>query len=300
MKNLKDRQDVAHAWAHQSYNNGKASNFWFDGPKLYSYSTCIAMILPGGAVAFTTHRYSPTTDRHMSAARMAANHMRRVYCRKPDGGVQQNKDYVEGEIAQILKSIKAPEMTKDGKKEKDNSVKQRENKQAAALHEATQFNEYLDACGEYMKKQGEKVKPIDTTKLDKFLTLLKRREAAEAAARKKEEAARLVRLQEQMVEWRKHERTHIYVYGSMPVALRLSLDRTRVETSLGAQIPVAHAKRLWRSIAATVKGEAVPETDPTLGNYKLNEIRSNGSIKVGCHDIPFNEIEGIAKELELV
>ena len=42
------------------------------------------------------------------------------------------------------------------------------------------------------------------------------------------------------------------------------------------------------------------EVGMDLGGYKLTKIRRDGSIVVGCHDIPYAEIEGVAKELGLL
>jgi hypothetical protein len=38
----------------------------------------------------------------------------------------------------------------------------------------------------------------------------------------------------------------------------------------------------------------------TLGNYQLHQINVDGSIVVGCHHIPFTELELMADQLGLL
>jgi hypothetical protein len=73
-----------------------------------------------------------------------------------------------------------------------------------------------------------------------------------------------------------------------------------VETSAGAIIPLDAALRLWPVILRVMKGDKDYEVGMALGHYRLTQIRTDGSIKVGCHDIAFDEIEGIAKQLGLL
>jgi hypothetical protein len=101
-------------------------------------------------------------------------------------------------------------------------------------------------------------------------------------------------------DWRNHV-PGIYLPHTMPTMLRLSQNRETVETSKGADIPVSHAKRLWPVIQnCKALGKGLTGRDIRLGHYVLNEIRPDGSIVVGCHDIPYSEIELIARELGLI
>ncbi len=87
-------------------------------------------------------------------------------------------------------------------------------------------------------------------------------------------------------------------------ALRLSVERDRVETSQGAQVLVRTVRFLWafcRNAKATqtpVDRETLARF-PRLDNYSANAIDAGGNLTAGCHKIPFAEIEGIARELGL-
>lgn len=86
--------------------------------------------------------------------------------------------------------------------------------------------------------------------------------------------------------------------------LRLSSDRSRVETSQGAQVLVRTVRFLWAFCSTakatqTAVASEVLARFPRLDNYTCNEIDSAGNVRAGCHFIPFAEVETIARELGL-
>lgn len=72
-KKLANNQKVAHIWAEQNQETGYASNFYFDGPTIYSYGSHfpIATFIDDNTVLFTTSSYSITTSKHINLARQA-------------------------------------------------------------------------------------------------------------------------------------------------------------------------------------------------------------------------------------
>ncbi len=113
--------------------------------------------------------------------------------------------------------------------------------------------------------------------------------------------------------WRKHaempealkkSRTILarYARNDRLAHCRLSVDRQTVETSKGAQVPVAEVPDLWRSIQLVRRsGEVFTPNGHTIaiGSFHVDRIDINGDMKVGCHFIPYSEAEYIAKELSL-
>jgi len=75
-----------------------------------------------------------------------------------------------------------------------------------------------------------------------------------------------------------------------------------VETSWGARVPAESARRLWRllqRVRGDVEGTTQLATRLTaegyrVGNYPLSTIRTDGSLVIGCHDIPASEVDTIA------
>lgn len=77
----------------------------------------------------------------------------------------------------------------------------------------------------------------------------------------------------------------------------------RVQSSWGAEMPVAHARAVWVAVKAAKRSGVAwtcPPNEPVkMGSFSLNTARVDGSIVAGCHDIPANEVERIAVALGL-
>lgn len=287
----RNNQELAHHWAHQVQPSDRGSSFFYNGAKIYSfgYHFCIARLLPDGVVVYGTHRWSGSyTSRHQSLVRQAVSDKKIVYCNDPDATAKQNMAKARADIAEALEQSESKRRREDT----------RASLKARALRVAEEINEYLEALP---ANERAGVEPIDLATLDHI-----REEAAKARelALKVEEEQRareLVKQQERLGLWRQHMFDG-YLGMYVPAALRLSKDRTAVETSRGASIPVTHAKRLWNYICdvrANPKKEMDYGDGMRLGNYRLTKIEADGSIVVGCHNIAYSEIEGIAHELGL-
>ncbi len=298
-KILRNSSEVFHFWANKVQSEGRAGNVFFDGDKVYSYGShfCIARHLPTGAVAFTTRSYSPTTSGHVSEARSAARHLRKVYCNDPSDNARVNMQHARNAIRDALSDAEKPRIrqtTRDAHK-------------ARALHIAEQANAYLAALPEIERGTDQ---PIDTGALEAVRESLNAIERARAQIAAEQQAARVADLQESLEQWRTgfiHSHTHL---SYLPVALRMGYREQYkgaagyqvIETSHGAEIPVDAAKTLWPVIQKIRAGGAdwlAPAGRMRVGDYVLNTIRADGSIVVGCHDIPYSEIEAIAKLLEI-
>ncbi len=306
-KVLRNSDEVFHYWANQVQSEGRASNVFFDGAKVYSYGKhfCIARILPGGVVASTTRGYSVSTSKHIGQARSAARHLRTVWCYDPDATAAENFRQARSDIRAALTNAERPpirQTTRDAHK-------------ANALRLAENANAYLAALPE---DERAGVEPIDTTTLEAVRASLVAAEEAAVRIRAEQEAGRRAEQLETLAKWRTGEVLAATGLYGLPVALRLhksagtrhtwgllpdagSVGREVIQTSHGAEIPVSFAHRLWASILeARLTGVAfVPEVAPNVGVYRLTKIRGDGSIVVGCHDIAFAEIEGIARALGL-
>jgi len=277
---LRDSAEVFHFWANQVQPQGRAGNVFFDGPYLFSYGRhfCIARILPGGTVAFTNRRYSVTTTRHVSEARQAARHLDVVTCYDPlDTAAANRRTAVEVMTADI-KAALAPRIRETT----------REARRAAGYRAAADFNTYLAALPEHERNAP----PID---LDAGAMAAAEREAAALA--EAEQARRAALAAERVDDWRQGGPT-ISLY-SLPPMLRLSSDGAEVETSHGARIPVEDARRLWPIIERVRSGTKDYTPGEPVGNYRLTQIKSDGSIVVGCHSIAYAEIASIAAALGL-
>lgn len=305
-KYLKDKHEVAHFWANKVQDEGRCGgNVFFDDGVIYSYGRHfpIAKHLPDGSIAFTTRDYSPSTSNHKSIVRSAIPHGTKIhFVPHPAGSVRENREKVDYLIKLRLESAAKRRM----KSTRDGDL-------AGALHIAEQFNGFALAMGA-KKKDLIKVQALVGLDMDKLKAKLKRDEeakerAAKALAKKREKEQR-----EQRAAWRHGGYGHFdnpimlrlhYVTNSTESADMQSLIKGEpepfvIETSRGAEIPVDAALRLWPVIQRCRNGDKDYEVGMELGHYRLTRIRTNGSIVVGCHDIAYAEIEGIAHQLGLI
>jgi hypothetical protein len=109
------------------------------------------------------------------------------------------------------------------------------------------------------------------------------------------------RLAESIAKFRTGEPTYS-MYALRHALLRVSADGLTVETSHGASVPVADAKRAVAFIAtlkATGATYYATERFP-IGDFTLNEVFANGDIRAGCHNIEWSEIEALGKTLGVI
>lgn len=295
---LKSTVEVCHFWANDVQPSGRAGNVFFEDSKIYSYGRhfCIARRLPSNVVVFTLSGYSNSTAKHKSRVLSAAIHLKRVYCNDPDASALSNKESASATIRAALDNAEKPRLrqtTRDGYK-------------AVALEAAEQFNEYLHALP---ADERANVSRFDVTGLAHIREVMI---ANELAARKaKEEKQRLADIEnaERLEAWRTDRTIRTDGFWNLPVMLRLGYFEQYkgeagyqiIETSKGANIPVSFASRLWRLIsAAKATGQSMENVGAACGHYVLNTVRADGSIVVGCHDIPYSELERIAHLLGFV
>jgi hypothetical protein len=288
---LKNTAEVIHYWANQVQSMGECGNVRFRDSMIFSYGShfCMARHMPDGSVAITTRTYSITTSSHVSAVCSAVNHKRRIYVRDPSASARENLDWAREKISRLLEQAQKPRLrqaTRDGLR-------------AEALRVAENANEFYRILKEYEpdRTYGE---PIDTSNLDSIREQIEAHERKMEEEKKERQRKAAEEAQEALAEWRRHEGGYRTLYAIQP-ALRLSMDRTNVETSWGADIPVQHALRLWPLIKSQkLHGRDSDDLSIRVGVYTLTKIKGDGSIIVGCHDIAYGEIYRIAQELNLL
>jgi hypothetical protein len=108
---------------------------------------------------------------------------------------------------------------------------------------------------------------------------------------------------EKIAKWRAGEEVHLP--HELDTMLRISRDGAGedrcIETSRGARVPLAVAPGLWRMVKSVHAGTAW--SGPLgfrVGNYTLDEVKSDGSLVIGCHALPYEELALLAKQLGYV
>lgn len=279
--------ELIHIWAHDSSPEirKQANSVSCQNDILYSYSTAIGQIVDNNTVIHNTYSYSNTTSKHQSLARRATSHFNNIIelsiptydLETLSFGQMGFNDYIlnhnENSIKYLL--VKA-----------SRSKKYSDYYKAQALGIIKNLEKYALAFNLFYL-----VPNID------FLT--ESAIKADKEAKEREKILRAKRIQEQaeaLENWRLglDVRNHFEV-----TALRIKEDQ--IETTKGARIPVDHAVKFWGLIKSWhEKGVSYVKDHHSihLGNYSVNRFE-NDILTVGCHSIPYSEIENIAHQLQL-
>lgn len=295
--------EVPHLWIHETQPEAHGNRMFFEGESIYSYGHHfeIARIVKrkgkAKCVLFNTGNYSLTTATH--------------------------KNYVLDAIPKDIPVYSVPSFTDQKKNWEDYKyrVAALELKCSRARSNADWLLESLERLIEeanrYKAHFGIRGKRIAIPDMGE----VKERAKAHAAAKKKQtqERARLRKEYIRWVEesrlplWRNHEdyssiripdkfKPNLPFYP-LPDRLRLSIDGTEVETSKGARVPVDHARKACRIIKKLVaSGKTYKHNGHTIhvGHYRIDSIDQQGTVRAGCHVIPYSEIEYISSAIEWI
>lgn len=288
---LTNHSEVAHYWANRVQSEGSASRMFFEGDTIYSYGRhyAIAVLLDKGYVALNTAGASVSTAKHASYARQACSHLKALHVVNPNEPPASVKGPTEADVQRLL----------------ERAARARGNRGrlvAEAASRVSDFNTFSKLLGSPIR-----IKPIDVEGFDadKLRALIKKREDAKKRKARALELAATKAKADLLVLWRDHSReVYTYQLHGATVALRLCQlacqygpDSYFIETSHGAKIPAPDAIRLWPVIERVRSGDKDYDVGMQLGHYRLTQIRRDGSIRVGCHDIPFAEIERMHAEM---
>jgi hypothetical protein len=161
-----------------------------------------------------------------------------------------------------------------------------------------------DERNAYVTFFGLRNKPLaDVPALDsQQIQAIKAKEAARVKAentkQEKLRAERAAKEAESLALWIGGQLAYGH-FPNSPVALRI--NGNEIETTLGARVPLAHAKRALVLVRAVVsRGETWQTNGHTchIGNYKLDRIEADGTLRAGCHVIARSEWERIAPQLD--
>lgn len=305
-------REICHHYAAQPDRDRKSGNVSIRNGTLYSYAAPIARLTgnPALPLLYSVRTYSVTTSKHLSFARGALHHIRPsldVY--NPAATyAHAHADNIKHLIADGIQALKAAglprirEATRAGHIAR--AIAHRDN--AETYRRAFQVTlAQLDADTRRDRATLAKLSPETAAAA---LATVKRREEeqekrlekarAEAQARwVKLEAERAERNAAALVAWIAGEReTPPHRHAG---ETRLRVRAGQVETSHGASVPAADALKLW-PLAERARRTGTTYT-PTgrheVGIHALNHVSPQGA-RIGCHFIPFEEMQRIRPEVE--
>ncbi len=277
--------ELAHIWANDPDPSiGKSANSMScQNGKLYSYSTVIAQII-GDTVIYNTASYSVTTSKHQGYAHGASSHFQhKIYLNIPRRGLDslEFNQLSFNEIAQISQNEASSYLLKASR-----SRKYAESYRAQAFRIYDNLVKYAALFN--LEYQAPNYSSLEAQAVE-----------AEKKAKELEKIRRAERIKEQ-AEALENWRAGLDVRNFFEItALRIKEDQ--IETTKGARIPVDHAIKFWGLIKSWhEKGVSYVKDHHSihLGNYSVNRFE-NDVLTVGCHTIPYSEIESIAHQLRL-
>lgn len=273
MKTKFSNTDLVHKFAERTQSNGEAFNMFFeDTNKLYSYGRHYLLaefkeINNELFIVINDKGYSSTTQRHISLVRQATRQYKQYFTTNID--LQLVSNQIEWNYKKLLKA-KKPEIY---------------------INEILRLFNGLTAfplnVGDNFKKDV-RFKAIE--KIYKSVSspeqISKAKEVQKAIEIKaKKEAAKKLK-----TELKKFENFEIDYFRNDEDFLRISQDKTKIETSQSVKVSIEEAKLLYTLIKAKrdIKGHKI-------GNYTVISI--NGHLKIGCHSINIDSMKKVGETI---
>jgi hypothetical protein len=284
--------EAAHIWASQSQTNGRAGNVFFENGVIYSYGRHfpVARFAPefGNVVLFTNRGYSNSTGKHKSLIRGAIpGGFNVVYCDDPTRSSLHNLVV----WARTVERLRVDFAAKTHRMTRGNLAVEIFKTCESAIVYCMALK--IDAP-EWSAETNDEM-----TARDYVYELAKARDAKKEAARIEREKLAAVDAGDRLAMWQAGQNPPQNGFQYCATVLRLNADQ--IQTSRGAQIPVADALKLWPLLVRIKRqGQTINSTNETirLGAYRFNSF-DGATLVVGCHSIAWDQLELMADQLNL-
>ena len=255
--------ETIHIFSQQSQSEGRSSNIFFEGTKIYSYGHhyLLGEFIDKNTIVINDKGYSSTTSKHISSLRAGTKQYRQFY-----------KTCID--IMLVYSSVHSlvNKLSKANKKELYTMP---------ILSHYKELNKYLD----YTKTKTQISKTKEYKYIKKIALSIEKDTPALLEAIKLRQIKEAIKQSENIAKFRKYKTDWV---RSEFDYLRLSTDKTCIETSQGVKIEIKEAKILNNLIS---NGKDI--NGFKLGYYTVIGI-ANNILKVGCHNIELKEINLIS------
>lgn len=309
MQTVFTNSECAHIWSTQSQDHGTTSNgnLYFNNDTIYSYGSHfpIARFIDSDTVLFTTKHYSMTTNQHMSLVWQAIPRYIKIFYVPYIENINyyhiENIKYIASEVSEYIRK---------GTYSRQNC---QSNYWQYAINEIDKLHEYA----KYFKQIGNiklnkglsEVYNYDIEDLqrlaDNMQAKIQRYESEKNCIQDEKNRQNIETEKQNIAIWKTGDTTYSYFPYSRYTYLRIKDNK--IETSKGANIPIIGCRRIWQLIQSIINGDCtfnqIQSTDiyskinKAFYPYHLHNIDSTGNITVGCHYIPYTELEDIARQL---
>ncbi len=279
---FKNNSEVAHIWASQTQPEGRGSNLFFGGTKIYSYGRhfCIANFVRPDVVLFNSRKYSTSTAQHQ---KMVLRALRLGITQFQVPNTEINYNTHENNLQFYLDRInELVESAKRSLKYTFSLIHQAQGARLQALEYITVFDLKIS-----VKLRGLSLEISNFQFPD-----LSERIASQAVKAQQREEKKLAQqgiyyeeLRKFVPQWLTGTGIQTAIYHLPEVYLREK--EGSIETSHGAIVPLREAKLLYSMIEA-----GKPIIGHKIGSYTV--ISLNGVLTIGCHKIEREEIKRFA------
>lgn len=279
--------ELSHIWANDPdssvYKSANSMSCHYG--VLFSYNTAIAHLIPErNTVIINTASYSHSTSKHQGHARSASNHFDTIFLNIPKMNLN-TLVYGQRDFETLIL-----------KHSEDKAAKLLVKASRARIRAGIYYSEAIfiyENLNKYAQLLNLNYAMPDLTSIQA--------QAIEADKKAKElakiaQAKRIIEEAEDLEKWRLGQDIRRYFELT---ALRIKDDE--IQTTRGARIPVDHAIKFWGLIKSWHdKGVQYVKDHHSihLGHYSVNSFKDD-VLTVGCHTIPYSEIESIAHQLRL-
>ena len=299
VKRVMNTRQVIHTWASRTQTNGESGkgNVFFEGDRLFDYGKhfCLGQFVTtkkGELVCLlNSDHYSVTTSAHQGMTASAVPKSIPKF-RIPKAGYDRYSDSFDVNKALGEYKTRAMDLAAQAKRARKQSSKDWLNTRAADV---------LEEAKEFAKAFGARFRVASLDALAKAAIEAAKRVAAER--KECEERERAIAL-EDFKAWQAGTKNHCpYAYSktaSGGAYLRVSNDGNTLQSSQGAEVPLAHAIRAFKFIKLCRDNSKAWEKNGhslRVGNFAVDSIKASGDIHAGCHFIEWAEIERIAKAI---
>ena len=292
-KVFSSHNEVAHIWASQSQSEGRGGNVYFNDGVIYSYGGHfpVARFAPefGNIVLFTSRGYSSSTGNHNSLIRAAIpSGYEVIYCDDPTRGADHNLYKWMCEVNRLRRDFAA----KTHRISRGNI--------AVEIFKTCESAEIYCMALKIATPEWCNESNDEMTARDYVYELAKAREIKKAALRAEYEKSMAIEAADRMALWVIGENVYSGGFQYLPTALRIKAET--IQTSRGANIPVADALKLWPLLLRVKQSGKTLEAglhNINLGAYRFNSFDGTTLI-VGCHQIGWDQLEKMADQLNLL
>lgn len=297
-----DISTIAHLWANKVQESARnTGNFYFEKDTIYSYGSHFPIATHfNDVVLFTLRTYSVTTSKHLQVVRGATSHLNKIYCRNPlevkYGDHDKNIQYWVDNIVSIARSL---------------ATARKPEKYISQIEaEKEQLNKYLTYFKLKLSKAQSKLITFSDTQ--EFIqaqkdaaNTLKRANAAKLKLGEKVYFKRwelwrnFVSVEDMNFTSKEQEAANFYNRTIDGNITYLRTDGVMVFTSKGVKLPVSVAQRYFKYYLDIIKKGGCTDCDYKMLDYQVREA-SEKALIVGCHNMPMNEIQILAKKLNWI